>query len=56
MLGEAKHAGYKDSVVGTITSNLDLEIALKEQDIPSVRTKAGHRYVVEKNKINWLEN
>jgi phosphoglucosamine mutase len=50
MAREAKQAGYKGGVVGTLMSNLGLEIALKELDIPFVRTKVGDRYVVEKLK------
>ena len=50
MAREAKKAGYKGGVVGTLMSNLGLEIALKELDIPFVRTKVGDRYVVEKLK------
>lgn len=50
MAREAKQAGYNGGVVGTLMSNLGLEIALKELDIPFVRTKVGDRYVVEKLK------
>jgi len=50
MAREAKQEGYKGGVVGTLMSNLGLEIALKELDIPFVRTKVGDRYVVEKLK------
>lgn len=50
MAREAKQAGYKGGIVGTLMSNLGLEIALKELDIPFVRTKVGDRYVVEKLK------
>jgi len=50
MAREAKQAGYKGGVVGTLMSNLGLEIALKELDIPFVRTNVGDRYVVEKLK------
>ncbi|ANB21087.1 phosphoglucosamine mutase [Alteromonas stellipolaris] len=50
MARESKQAGYKGGVVGTLMSNLGLEIALKELDIPFVRTKVGDRYVVEKLK------
>ncbi len=50
MAREAKQAGYKGGVVGTLMSNLGLELALKELDIPFVRTKVGDRYVVEKLK------
>lgn len=50
MAREAKQAGYEGGVVGTLMSNLGLEIALKELDIPFERTKVGDRYVVEKLK------
>ncbi|WP_420936158.1 phosphoglucosamine mutase [Alteromonas sp. A081] len=51
---EAKQAGYKGGVVGTLMSNLGLEHALNELDIPFVRTKVGDRYVVEKlNETGW---
>ena len=50
MAREAKQAGYNGGVVGTLMSNLGLEIALKELDIPFGRTKVGDRYVVEKLK------
>ncbi|MEM7419770.1 MAG: phosphoglucosamine mutase [Pseudomonadota bacterium] len=47
MAREAKQAGYKGGVVGTLMSNLGLELALKELNIPFVRTKVGDRYVLE---------
>jgi phosphoglucosamine mutase len=51
---EAKQAGYKGGVVGTLMSNLGLEHALQELDIPFTRTKVGDRYVVEKlNDTGW---
>ena len=51
---EAKQAGYKGGVVGTLMSNLGLEHALQELDIPFTRTKVGDRYVVEKlNETEW---
>ncbi|MBM7073043.1 phosphoglucosamine mutase [Shewanella sp. 202IG2-18] len=37
-------------VVGTLMSNLGLELALKELDIPFKRAKVGDRYVVEQLK------
>ena len=37
-------------VVGTLMSNLGLELALKELDIPFIRAKVGDRYVVEQLK------
>ncbi|MEC8232652.1 MAG: phosphoglucosamine mutase [Pseudomonadota bacterium] len=54
MAREAKQAGYKGGVVGTLMSNLGLELALKALDIPFERTKVGDRYVVEKlKKTGW---
>ncbi|MFC3606283.1 phosphoglucosamine mutase [Stutzerimonas tarimensis] len=41
-------------VVGTLMSNLGLELALKARDIPFVRAKVGDRYVMsEMLKRNW---
>lgn len=41
-------------VVGTLMSNLGLELALKELDIPFVRAKVGDRYVMaELLERNW---
>ena len=37
----------RGGVVGTLMSNLGLELALKELDIPFVRAKVGDRYVME---------
>ncbi|ACK45994.1 phosphoglucosamine mutase [Shewanella baltica OS223] len=37
-------------VVGTLMSNLGLELALKQMDIPFLRAKVGDRYVVEQLK------
>ena len=37
-------------MVGTLMSNLGLELALKQMDIPFVRAKVGDRYVVEQLK------
>ncbi len=37
-------------VVGTLMSNLGLELALKDMDIPFKRAKVGDRYVVEQLK------
>jgi phosphoglucosamine mutase len=41
-------------VVGTLMSNLGLEVALKQRDIPLVRAKVGDRYVLEAmNENSW---
>ncbi len=45
----------KGGVVGTLMSNMRLEIALKELAIPFVRANVGDRYVLEKMQANgWL--
>ncbi|QYJ95163.1 phosphoglucosamine mutase [Shewanella spartinae] len=41
---------FEGGVVGTLMSNLGLELALKALDIPFVRAKVGDRYVVEQLK------
>lgn len=42
-------------VVGTVMSNLGLELALQKLGIPFVRTKVGDRYVMEELKTHdWL--
>jgi len=47
----AKQQGtLRGGVVGTLMSNLGLELALKEMDIPFKRAKVGDRYVVEQLK------
>lgn len=45
----------KGGVVGTLMSNMGLEIALKKLGIPFARAKVGDRYVMEKLlEKNWL--
>lgn len=52
MLYSGKLSG---GVVGTLMSNMRLELALKKLNIPFVRAKVGDRYVLEKmQKNNWL--
>ncbi len=41
------HGALSGGVVGTLMSNLGLEQALAEHDIPFVRAKVGDRYVLE---------
>ncbi|MBL7252371.1 phosphoglucosamine mutase [Alloalcanivorax sp. C16-2] len=42
-------------VVGTLMSNLGLELALRARDIPFVRAKVGDRYVMEQlDQRGWL--
>lgn len=41
-------------VVGTLMSNIGLELALKQLDVPFIRTSVGDRYVLAKLKeLNW---
>lgn len=40
----------KDTVVVTVMSNLGLDIAMKEENISTVKTAVGDRYVLEKMK------
>lgn len=48
---DAQNRGVlKGGVVGTLMSNLGLELALKELDIPFSRSKVGDRYVMEQLK------
>jgi phosphoglucosamine mutase len=42
-----KEGTLNGGVVGTLMSNLGLELALKALDIPFIRAKVGDRYVVE---------
>lgn len=45
----------KGGVVGTLMSNMRLELALKELAIPFIRANVGDRYVLEKmQEHNWL--
>ncbi|UXI00815.1 phosphoglucosamine mutase [Photobacterium sp. TY1-4] len=45
----------KGGVVGTLMTNLGMEVALKNLGIPFVRAKVGDRYVLEElKKHNWL--
>jgi len=45
----------KGGVVGTLMTNLGMEVALKNLGIPFVRSKVGDRYVMEELiKQNWL--
>lgn len=52
---EALRAGkLSGGVVGTLMSNMALELALKQLMIPFVRAKVGDRYVIEQMKAhNW---
>ncbi|OCG00457.1 phosphoglucosamine mutase [Gilliamella sp. wkB112] len=49
-----RHGQLKGGVVGTLMSNMGLEIALKNLGIPFIRAKVGDRYVLEKMiEKNW---
>ncbi|SDI96540.1 phosphoglucosamine mutase [Vreelandella titanicae] len=51
---DAQRAGYTGGVVGTQMSNLGLEQALNELNIPFKRAKVGDRYVLEQlNAMGW---
>lgn len=52
ILAQAAHSKGEmtGGVVGTLMSNLGLELALKQMNIPFVRAKVGDRYVVEQLK------
>jgi phosphoglucosamine mutase len=53
IIAQHRHAnGGCSGVVGTQMSNLGLELALKDLDIPFQRSKVGDRYVVEALKQN----
>ncbi len=53
---EALRSGnLKGGVVGTLMSNMSLELALKQLGIPFVRANVGDRYVLEKmQEYNWI--
>ncbi|MFT5320395.1 MAG: phosphoglucosamine mutase [Pseudohongiellaceae bacterium] len=54
-LGKLGKGGKDQGIIGTVMSNLGLEIALKELDIPFLRTKVGDRYVMaELLTRQWL--
>ncbi|RCU44630.1 MULTISPECIES: phosphoglucosamine mutase [Corallincola] len=44
---ELRNGSLKGGVVGTLMSNLGMEVALRELGIPFVRAKVGDRYVME---------
>ncbi|MCF1459408.1 MAG: phosphoglucosamine mutase, partial [Shewanella sp.] len=52
--GKMNKGDQRLGVVGTLMSNLGLELALKAMDIPFIRAKVGDRYVVEQlHKHGW---
>jgi phosphoglucosamine mutase len=49
----ARRAGrLQGGVVGTLMSNMGLELAMREQDIPFLRAKVGDRYVMQMMAAN----
>ncbi|WP_282166396.1 phosphoglucosamine mutase [Shewanella japonica] len=49
-----KQGEFQGGVVGTLMSNLGLEVALNELDVPFVRSNVGDRYVMElMRQNNW---
>ena len=42
-----KNGNIEGGVVGTLMSNMGLELALAEMDVPFARSKVGDRYVME---------
>lgn len=56
MIARAYHQGgcLNGGVVGTVMSNLGLELAFADLNIPFVRASVGDRYVVEElRRLNW---
>jgi phosphoglucosamine mutase len=54
-LGKLDQPGKDQGIIGTVMSNLGLELALKELGIPFSRTKVGDRYVMaELLTRQWL--
>ncbi len=54
-LNEQAEGRLGGGVVGTLMSNLALELALEDANIPFVRAAVGDRYVLEKlQENNWL--
>jgi len=50
-----QHDSLRGGVVGTLMSNFGLERALRQADIPFVRTRVGDRYVLEElDRRDWL--
>lgn len=50
-----KHGEPLNGVAGTLMTNLGLELALAELDIPFARTQVGDRYVIEAMRSNGWE-
>ncbi len=56
MVSERLAKGQKvDGVVGTLMTNMAIELALRARDVPLVRAKVGDRYILEElTARNWL--
>lgn len=53
-MARKKHSGKDEGVVGTLMSNLGMEVALKKAGLGFVRADVGDRYVMEElNKKGW---
>ena len=53
-MARKKHSGKDAGVVGTLMSNLGMEVALKKAGLGFVRADVGDRYVMEElNKKGW---
>ena len=49
-----QHKNIRSGVIGTIMSNMGLELAIKATGVPFVRVPVGDRYIInELNKRNW---
>lgn len=54
-LGRLGNGGKDQGIIGTVMTNLGLELALKDMNIPFRRTKVGDRYVMaELLNRHWL--
>ena len=50
-----KNSDYKGGLVGTLMTNLGLEQACKQMNMPFIRANVGDRYVMQQlQKNNWL--
>jgi phosphoglucosamine mutase len=56
MVAERLAKGQKvEGVVGTLMTNMAVELALRARDVPMVRAKVGDRYILEElSARNWL--
>jgi len=56
MVSERLAKGQKvEGAVGTLMTNMAIELALRARDVPMVRAKVGDRYILEElSARNWL--